>query len=214
MRPMSPRRTGFTLVEILIIAPFAILLIGSLIFMATQAANSSLRSYGKTRIQNDVLAALDLIEQDIRSSVRISSTSSSRISLEGLATNINPLDADRKLIDRSTCALVDSITNRNDATRYELTYQVTSRTLVRATSFTGRWCRGSQSLHGNTSWQKHGASESIIADADINLTLQYDTLPGSSTSADAVRVTLTATRRVGGQNVSHTGKLYIKSINI
>lgn len=214
MRPMSLHRSGFTLVEILIIAPFAILLIGSLIFMATQAANSSLRSYGKTRIQNEVLSALDLIEQDVRSSVRISSTSSSSISIEGLATNVNPLNSDRKLIDKNTCALVDSITNRNDATRYGLTYQVSGRSLVRATSFTGRWCRGSQSLHGNTSWQKHGTNEYIIRDADISLTMQYDTLPGSTTTADGMRVTLTASRRVGGQNVSHTGQLYIKSINI
>lgn len=89
MQSMLRRRHGFTLVEILIIAPFAMLLIGALIVMATQATNSSLRSYAKTRLQNDVLSALDRMSQDAQLSMHLNYTSDSdaQLKMEAIATS-------------------------------------------------------------------------------------------------------------------------------
>lgn len=84
MRSTLRHSRGFTLVEILIIAPFAILLIGALIAMATQATTFSLCSYAKTRIQNDVLTALDLMEQDARISLNIRLDSTDQLDMTAL----------------------------------------------------------------------------------------------------------------------------------
>ena len=119
MRSTLRHSRGFTLVEILIIAPFAILLIGALIAMATQATTSSLRSYAKTRIQNDVLTALDLMEQDARISlnIRLDSTTD-QLDMTALATNTNPLDSGRILVDKTTCAPMTTNADIASATTY------------------------------------------------------------------------------------------------
>lgn len=216
MRYSLRPKSGFTLVEMLVVAPFAILLVGSLVFMATGATNSALRSYAKSKIQSDVLHALDLMEQDIRTSVTIRSNAS-ELSLDALATDRGPLDAGRKLVSKADCSPVDAASDVGSLTQYALAYKVvnsgSAKNLQRAVDFTGKWCGGSQANHTGT-WQRHGSVEDIVRGADdLQMSFVYDTIP-STTEAYGVTVTLTASRRVAGQDVSYTGKLKMRSINI
>lgn len=218
MRSMSPHNRGFTLIEVLIIAPFAILLIAAMIAMATQATNSAMRSYGRIRLQTEVLRALDMIEQDVKVSSHLSSLFTNQINMDGLATNVNPMNPAKKLIDKSTCALVDSVTNPEDATVYQIIYfvDINNDTLYRRIDFNGKWCGGSQATQGDIAWQKHLDMQSVIKDATVSLSVtNYDKLPGDdSHSADGLTATISATRMVAGQEISYTGQIRVKSVNI
>ncbi len=216
MRSTLRHSRGFTLVEILIIAPFAIVLVGTLIAMATQATTSSLRSYAKTRIQHDVLTALDLMEQDARLSLNIRSNSTSQLAMEALATSSNPLDSGRNLVDKTTCAPMTTTLDVVNATTYALTYRYDSpsKSLIRVGDFTSRWCGGSQAAQGNSVWQRHNTPERLIEDADVTLAISdYVQVDPTAQTASSAKVTLTATRIVAGEAVSYTGEMYISSIN-
>ena len=218
MQSMLRRRHGFTLVEILIIAPFAMLLIGALIVMATQATNSSLRSYAKTRLQNDVLSALDRMSQDAQLSMHLNYTSDSdaQLKMEAIATSANPLSATRQLIAKSNCAASNAIANFSDVTTYALTYSYnsTNHQLTRTGDFTGKWCGGSQAAQGSSVWQRHNTPEILIQDANVTLVVsnyaQEDTIAQTASSA---KVTLTATRVVVGETISYAGEVYLSSVN-
>ena len=216
MRSTLRHSRGFTLVEILIIAPFAILLIGALIAMATQATTSSLRSYAKTRIQNDVLTALDLMEQDARISLNIRLDSTDQLDMTALATNTNPLDSGRILVDKTTCAPMTTNTDIASATTYALSYYYdnASKSLIRVGDFTGKWCGGSQAAQGNSIWQRHNTPERLIENADITLVVSdYVQVDEADRTALSAKVTLTASRVVAGETVRYTGEMYVSSLN-
>ena len=89
---------GFTLVEVVIVAPLVLLIVGALVAMVVALTGASLRTTARGQLQNDVLAALDQIEQDIKLSTVIVDTSANQLQLRNLATDRNPLDTDRRLI--------------------------------------------------------------------------------------------------------------------
>ncbi len=216
MRSTLRHSRGFTLVEILIIAPFAILLIGALIAMATQATTSSLRSYAKTRIQNDVLTALDLMEQDARISLNIRLDSTDQLDMTALATNTNPLDSGRILVDKTTCAPMTTNADIASATTYALSYYYDNATksLIRVGDFTGKWCGGSQAAQGNSIWQRHNTPERLIENADVTLVVSdYVQVDETDRTASSAKVTLTASRVVAGETVRYTGEMYVSSLN-
>lgn len=62
----TSRTSGFTLVELLVIAPLVILLIGALVGVIVHLSGSALRSQARVQLQLDVLSALDQIEQDVK----------------------------------------------------------------------------------------------------------------------------------------------------
>lgn len=212
MRNMWRSRPGFTLVELVVVTPLIILLIGSVVIVTVQATTSALRSHGRTQLQYDTIAALDMIEQDVRLATRIG-TNTSRLEMDSLATSSNPLDSGRMLVRLSDCQHVSSGLSLSDTTQYLRTYEVSGRNFVRNANFTGRWCgggagSGTQSTHGNSTWQRHGLAETLISDANLTFDLQYDT------DTAAVTVTLTAERRVAGQDLSYTGRRYVESLNV
>ena len=58
--PNSGRRSaGFTLIEVLVVAPMVILMLGTIIAMLVNLSSSAMRASAQASLQNDVLAALD-----------------------------------------------------------------------------------------------------------------------------------------------------------
>lgn len=210
---MSHNKKGFTLIELLVVTPIIIIIIGSVIAVTVQASVSALRAHARSQLQYDVVSALDIIEKDVKLSSAIA-TSPNSVSLEGLATSSNPQSSDRKLVRRSNCEEVSSGLPLSEATTYSLTYETGTRSLLRKTDFTNKWCGGSPLAQAYRVWQKHDNTETIIADTDVSMSVEYDAIASSPGSASGLTVTMTGTRRVSGQDISYTGKMYVRSINI
>ena len=105
---MSHRKSGFTLVEIAILMPMIILMIGAMVGVILFLAKSSMRSQAKSKGQMEVLSSLSRMEQDVRNSVAIDSTSASsstELVLSALATDKDPINTSRKLIKASDCSI-------------------------------------------------------------------------------------------------------------
>ena len=104
--PNSGRRSaGFTLIEVLVVAPMVILMLGTIIAMLVNLSSSAMRASAQASLQNDVLAALDMIEQDVKLSTAITSGVNS-LTTTNLATSSNPLSANRHLITRIVLRVV------------------------------------------------------------------------------------------------------------
>ena len=209
----SRPKSGFTLVELVVVAPMVILLIGAVIAATVQVSISSLRSYGRSQLQYDILSALDAIEQDVALSTSISRSSTLQISLDSLATNVNPLSPHRKLVKKDNCAAASDGINISEATVYNRRYRVVDGSLVRDAQFGAeRWCGGSQSAQGNSVWQRHNTPETLIKDASVTMNVSYIYTPGGPTTG--LTVELTGSRNVSGSPISYTGRLHVISNNI
>lgn len=217
----SQARAGFTLVEMLVVAPIVILLIGAVVGVVVYTSGSAIRSQARSQLQYDILAALDMIEQDAKLGVGISSNApSGRIVMDMFATSGSPYSSDRKLINRFDCTAVGLAgINPRHATVYKQHYEVQGGSLLRKADLNGRWCgggndTGTQATHGNASWQRHDVTETLIGGLEsLEMTVDYEPIPGLSNVADAMKVTLTGSKRVAGQTVSYTGVMYVKSTN-
>lgn len=206
MRRISRNKSGFTLVEILVIAPLVVLLVGAVVSATIYAVNSAMRAQAKSQLQLDVLSALDRIEQDVLLSVgdSLSGSDANKLELSNLATSSNPLSSSRKLIKKSDCSVASGGLPAPDALRYTTTYARSSdgKTLTRKLNI-GGGCSSSVNV-----WQKHNVEEKIITNAkDISLVATLD-------GANALNIALTATRKSGGRDISYTGYLYAKSANM
>ena len=205
--PNSGRRSaGFTLIEVLVVAPMVILMLGTIIAMLVNLSSSAMRASAQASLQNDVLAALDMIEQDVKLSTAISSGTNS-LTTTNLATSSNPLSASRHLInkDSAPCSVADNI-SLDQTLSYVTTYRVdtasTPKKVLREVAITPP--------SGCTlAWQR-GDTTALL---DLGSTGEY-TLTASMDGIKAVTVTLTATRKVAGEELSFTGVLYAKSLNI
>lgn len=60
------RKAGFTLVEMLVVAPIVILLIGTIIFAIVQLTGDALAERGSAVLMNDVQTSLNRIETDVK----------------------------------------------------------------------------------------------------------------------------------------------------
>ncbi len=210
MRHTSPNKPGFSLVELVVIAPLAILLIGALILAAIQISTTSLRSYARSQLQYDILSALDSIEQDVSLSTSIDSSSTSQLTMDSLATNTNPFDPNRKLVQLSDCQPANTGITTEDATTFLRTYRIVDGSLERNANFTGRWCGGSQSAQGSRAWQRHNTPETLIRDANVSMNLTYH----GDDPVDGVTVELSGSKMVSGQSINYTGRLHVQSNNI
>ena len=96
---------GFTLIELLTVMPLIILIISAMVVAIVNLTGTSMRTSARTQLQNEVLAALDQIEQDVKISTDFDGMASDKISMHNLATSANPLSANRKItkIGRASC---------------------------------------------------------------------------------------------------------------
>ncbi len=205
--PNSGRRSaGFTLIEVLVVAPMVILMLGTIIAMLVNLSSSAMRASAQASLQNDVLAALDMIEQDVKLSTAISSGMNS-LTTTNLATSSNPLSANRHLInkDSAPCSVADNI-SLDQTLSYVTTYRVdtasTPKKVLREVAI-------APPSGCTLAWQRGDATTLL----DLGSTGEY-TLTSSMDGTKAVTVTLTATRKVAGEELSFTGVLYAKSLNI
>ena len=211
MPNMSQRPKGFTLVELLVITPLVILLVGGVVVVTIQATTSALRSFGRTQLQYDVISALDMMERDVKLSVRMANVHDG-IELDSLATSTNPLDPERQLVRRSDCEHVDGGLAITEATQYTRAYVIEGQSLVRRVDFSDKWCGGSQSAQGDSVWQRHGVDEVLIKEADVSFLMEYGPDPMADL-ANEVTVTLTAKRQVAGQELSFSARRHMRSMN-
>lgn len=204
-RMLSHRKPGFSLVELVVVTPMIILLIGAVIGVTLYASTTALRANARAQLQNDVLSALGMIEQDILTSVSISTASPSQLVFDGLATDKNPLDNTRQLISNPPdCTVAASGIAASDTLVFLRTYRVEGDALVRETNFNRGVC--------SEAWQTDG-TEQLIKNTSLELHLTYDALPGNPSRAGAVRATITGSRNIAGRSTNYTGTVYVTSIN-
>jgi len=198
-----PAKRGFTLVELLVMMPVALLLVGAVVAIIVYTSSSGLRAQARSQLQLDVLSALDRIEQDVRLSTDINPSSSTTVNLTGAATNLNPHNENRRLVRGSDCSVATSGIALADALKYSVTYSVSGSSYIRKVTLPSGCAASSSNV-----WQKN-ISEELIKDATFVVSAQYD-----STEKNLVNISLKATRRVAGETVSYAGVMYVRSANI
>lgn len=190
---------GFTLVEMLVIIPMVILLITGMIVAVVNLSGATMRNSGNIQLQNEVLRALDQIEQDVRLSIDFDGMTTTQISLRSLATDGNPMSAERKLIRTSDCSSVSSGLTLADALSYKLDYKVEDGKRLRRVAQLDRGCASSPIV-----WQKPIDERLISADAVLLDVKRH---------GNAIEMTLTAKRSISGVMMEYTGAMYVKSLN-
>ncbi len=197
----QPQNQGFTLIELLVVAPMVILMLGVIVAMLVNLSGSAMLASAQANLQNDVLVALDMIEQDIKLSTTITS-SANNLETENLATSANPLSGSRQLIKASDCTIASNIP-LEDTLFYTTTYKVddssTPSKVTREIAIPG--C-------STAAWQKNSTTTLL----DLGTSGEY-TLTATKDSDNGATVTLSAARTVAGKKVSFTGVLYAKSLN-
>ena len=206
MRHMWRARSGFTLVEIVIVAPIIVLLIGAVIAAIIHATNISLVMQARSQLQLDVLMVLDRIEQDIKTSTAINGSSPTSLVLTNLATDRNPLNTERKLIRASDCSAATGGLPASEALTHQTTYSASGSSYIRSVALAG--CGSSSNV-----WQRN-TTETLIKDTTsvaVNITYAQH---GAAVARNSAKVELTATRQAAGRAISYTGVVSAKSTNI
>lgn len=207
MRHTSPvsknSNTGFTLVEVLVAAPIALLAIATLVVTIVSMTGSTIRHQAHAQLQYDVLAALDRIEEDAEIAADIKGMSSTLIDFDSFATSSHPFNPDRQLYNRNTCGALDTVVDRDEALLYSIRYQITNGKLVREPKLD----HGCESTHVML-WMKTGPATLIDTKGG---SLQMVVSRPTSTS---LSVTLTAKRTVSGEEIRYTGSTTVKLQNM
>ena len=201
------RSRGFTLVEMLVVAPMVLLMLGGIIAMIINMSNSAMRAGAQANLQNDVLYALDAIEQDIKLSTNSSASTASQIQLENLTTDKSPYDENRSLLKASDCSVASDGVATASALKYTVLYRVSGTKLQRVPTFPSGCAQTSSNI-----WQTRETEEYI--DVKTGGTISMTVTKDNDDSPRALKVTISATRSVAGEDVSFTGSIYAKSLNI
>lgn len=203
------RQTGFTLVEVLVVAPMAIIIIGVLVAVVVNLTGSAMRSTAKAQLQNEIVGALDQIEQDVRLSMKIGDAGSHAIDLENLATNKNPLNPDRQLIRANDCVPAASGLLLDDAMRYTVHYRIDGgKKLVRELRVAHKpGCAGRE----RNVWQRT-VTETLVQGSQVKLTVAPATSGAGHTNI--IHATVSAERWVAGEKIEVSSQMYVKSSNI
>ena len=192
----SSHKQGFTLVEVVVVLPMVVLLIGAMIASIMNLTASSLRSQERSQVQLDVLSALDRMERDIRASLDINPSSTSELRLTVLATDRDPLNPSRSLITASDCSVATSGLTPGDALTYEVVYRKSGSSLVRQVTMS-KVC--------SSAWQQP-VTETLISDSpSTSLSIAY--------SSKSASITLGISRQAGGRSVSYEGTMFARSLN-
>ncbi len=212
---------GFTIVEMLVIAPIAMLLIAGIIAFITTIVGDTLISSERNTMTWQIQSSLDQIENDVRLSTSINATSGTMPSPQGngggtaaftsdsaiiltqFATTQNPYNTARTLIylANPSSACNTNIQYTNPTLSVQVIYFISGGALYRRTSYP---LPIPATCGGATPWQTNscaaiGTSPCIAKDqlmlTDATMALQYYTDP--STTANATAATnLTSTLRV------------------
>ena len=192
----SSHKQGFTLVEVVVVLPMVVLLIGAMIASILNLTVSSLRSQERSQVQLDVLSTLDRMERDIRASLDINPSSTSELRLTVLATDRDPLNPSRSLITASDCSVATSGLTPGDALTYEVVYRKSGSSLVRQVTMS-KVC--------SSAWQQP-VTETLISDSpSTSLSIAY--------SSKSASITLGISRQAGGRSVSYEGTMFARSLN-
>lgn len=192
----SSRKQGFTLVEVVVVLPMVVLLIGAMIASILNLTVSSFRSHERSKVQLDVLSTLDRMERDVRASLDINTSSTSELRLTVLATDRDPLNPDRSLIAASDCSVATSGLTPSEALTYEVVYRKSGSDLVRQITMS-KTCP--------SAWQQPVTETLVSNSPGTNLSVAY-----SSRSAS---ITLGISRQASGRAVSYEGAMFARSLN-
>ena len=194
------RSAGFTLIELLTVMPLIILIISAMVVAIVNLTGTSMRTSARTQLQNEVLAALDQIEQDVKISTDFDGMASDKISMHNLATSANPLSASRKLIKKSDCSIAGTGISVAEALMYKMEYSVVGGNTLKRKAVMDSGCGSSANV-----WQR-GIDDTLISNSkEVKMDI--------TSNADTVEVKLTASKTVAGDDISYTGWLYVKSLN-
>lgn len=197
------RSRGFTLIEILAIAPVIILVLAGIIGLIINLTGSSMVTSAKSQLQSDVLTALDRIEADVRLSTTLEGTTSSYVRIHSLATSENPYSSTRRLIQKSDCGVAWGAVAIADAKTYTTEYFQSGSELKRKTMYDGSCPSASDRI-----WQLDGAVETII---DTSTVLNFNVC---KINDGTLKVSLGVTKTVAGENIQYSSQRLIKSINV
>lgn len=216
MQRMSRHKSGFTLVEVAVIMPIAVLIIGAMIGTILYLTNVSLRTQGRSKLQVEVVTALDRMEQDVRNALEIKpSTSSEPLQIVALATDKDPIDITRRLINNSDCVPAVSGLAPANALKYTVTYR--TQTGGGTTSLLRTVTLGSTSScsSGNIAniWQKTGNETLIPGAKSVTIGVSLSS-QGSSTGNNTAMINLSSERVIAGQSTTFSGSMYAKSVNV
>jgi len=117
MRHQTSKSTGFTLVEVLIIAPIVILAIGAFVAIMVSVVGEVLVTRNATSQTNDIHSALDQIEQDVKLSLEFPVTTGSLPSPQGRNNNFTGTSAFTSA-DSNTLVLQTAATNSDGIMYY------------------------------------------------------------------------------------------------
>ena len=140
------RSAGFTLVELLTVMPLIILIISAMVVAIVNLTGTSMRASARTQLQNEVLAALDQIEQDVKLSTDFDGMASNKISMHNLATSANPLSASRKLIKKSDCSVAGTGISVAEALVYKMEYSVVGGNTLKRKASMDSGCSSSSNI--------------------------------------------------------------------
>lgn len=181
------KRGGFTLVEMMIVAPMLILIIGTIIVSIVTLTGESLAEGGRAQLINDVQDSLDRIENDVQSSgaylstnnfdltspqgindatqkfVSISATGNDSIILNSFFTSANPSLSSRSLVylPNTPFACGDASLGQNQAMTMNIVYFVKNSALWRRTVATSTYA--SKTCPGVTTWQQPNCAEALMS---------------------------------------------------
>ncbi|MDO4773638.1 MAG: hypothetical protein Q4A37_00745 [Candidatus Saccharibacteria bacterium] len=210
-RANKTSQTGFTLVEILVIAPVVILVLAGLVATIVFSTGSAMRSSARSQLQYEVLAALDRIEADVKLSKSLT-IHNGGLHLATFATDRNPFDAERKLIRKDTCQPADTRITIDEVATYWNVYWVNSGKFGRYAKYgTGDSTQHSNMRHcennNHAIFQRPLTQEALIGGDGTTANVRF------TNSSGGIDVELTATKKVAGEDVSFTGRLFVKSLN-
>ncbi|MDO4781126.1 MAG: hypothetical protein Q4A34_01905 [Candidatus Saccharibacteria bacterium] len=203
------RAHGFTLVEVLAVSPLIILVIIGVIASIVAMTRASAITTARTQLQADVLAVLDMMEQDIKFSRVIDNTPGNALHIDNFATSDNPMSPNRQLIRRKghpagECTTAATGVKARDALIYRTKYNIRDGALYRRIDL-------HQGCHDSgDAWQLplHGKDVKLL-----DLTAGSKVTVEKKVSHKTIHVTLLAKRTVAGQEISYEGQIYVKSLN-
>jgi competence protein ComGC len=178
---------GFTLVEMMIIAPMLILIIGSIVVSIITLTGESIAEGGRSQLINDVHDALDRVESDARTSgsylatnnfylrapqgandttqkfLSVSGTGDDTLILNAFFTTMNPANPNRSLIyvPNTPFACNDASLAQNQVMTMNIVYFVKDSTLWRRLIATEDYA--STPCPGISVWQQPSCSSSTMA---------------------------------------------------
>lgn len=223
---------GFTLIEMLVVAPFVILLIGTTISVISTLTGDSLKVLSKNEKIHEVQDALETIESNSERSMQGFETtttgaltspqgqnsgsaaftsSASILVIKQPATTENPFSNSRRILyTDNTCSTIYSV---------YLAYFVDSGTLYERTIRSGGTSNGysvnsSNTCVADTPWQR-GSCTTAGADAcqraDDVLATDVSAFSVTYPTPTTAKVSLTASKTVAGDAQTYTSSLIINS---